>query len=50
MLTHVTYASIITLLTAADRIGADLPASAQRIRAWMADAQQRDGRPEKVSG
>lgn len=36
LLTHVTYASIMTLLTAADRIEATLPENAARIRAWVA--------------
>jgi 4-hydroxybutyryl-CoA dehydratase/vinylacetyl-CoA-Delta-isomerase len=44
LLTHVTYASIMTLLTAADRIESALPDNAARIRAWVADAQQRDVR------
>jgi len=44
LLTHVTYASIMTLLTAADRIEETLPENAARIRAWVADAQQRDVR------
>ena len=44
LLTHVTYASIMTLLTAADRIEADMPDHAARIRAWVKDAQQRDVR------
>ena len=44
LLTHVTYASIMTLLTAADRIEAKLPDEAQRIRAWVKDAQHRDVR------
>ncbi|MYE86649.1 MAG: 4-hydroxyphenylacetate 3-hydroxylase, partial [Gammaproteobacteria bacterium] len=44
LLTHVTYASIMTLLTAADRIEATLPDQAERIRAWVKDAQQRDVR------
>ncbi len=44
LLTHVTYASIMTLLTAADRIEATLPASAARIRSYVADAQARDVR------
>jgi 4-hydroxybutyryl-CoA dehydratase/vinylacetyl-CoA-Delta-isomerase len=35
LLTHVTYASIMTLLTAADRIQASLPDHAARIRAWV---------------
>jgi len=42
LLTHVTYASIMTLLTAADRIEAVLPDNAARIRAYVKDAQQRD--------
>jgi 4-hydroxybutyryl-CoA dehydratase/vinylacetyl-CoA-Delta-isomerase len=42
LLTHVTYASIMTLLTAADRIEATLPENAARIRAYVADAQTRD--------
>lgn len=42
LLTHVTYASIMTLLTAADRIEATLPENARRIRAYVKDAQQRD--------
>lgn len=44
LLTHVTYASIMTLLTAADRIQEALPEHAERIRAWVRDAQQRDVR------
>lgn len=44
LLTHVTYASIMTLLTAADRIEETLPENAARIRAWVKDAQQRDVR------
>ena len=44
LLTHVTYASIMTLLTAVDRIEAKLPDQAARIRAWVKDAQQRDVR------
>jgi len=44
LLTHVTYASIMTLLTAADRIEATLPENAARIRAWVSDAQRRDVR------
>ena len=44
LLTHVTYASIMTLLTAADRIESELPENAARIRAWVADAQRRDVR------
>lgn len=42
LLTHVTYASIMTLLTAADRIEASLPDNAARIRAYVKDAQARD--------
>ena len=42
LLTHVTYASIMTLLTAADRIEATLPENAARIRAYVKDAQERD--------
>jgi 4-hydroxybutyryl-CoA dehydratase/vinylacetyl-CoA-Delta-isomerase len=44
LLTHVTYASIMTLLTAADRIEEKLPENAARIRAYVADAQLRDVR------
>ncbi len=44
LLTHVTYASIMTLLTAADRIEAQLPDNAARIRAYVKDAQRRDVR------
>jgi 4-hydroxybutyryl-CoA dehydratase/vinylacetyl-CoA-Delta-isomerase len=44
LLTHVTYASIMTLLTAADRIEATLPENAARIREYVADAQKRDVR------
>ncbi len=44
LLTHVTYASIMTLLTAADRIEGQLPENAQRIRHWVEAAQQRDVR------
>ena len=44
LLTHVTYASIMTLLTAADRIEPSLPDNADRIRKWVADAQKRDVR------
>ncbi len=44
LLTHVTYASIMTLLTAADKIEATLPENAARIRAYVKDAQQRDVR------
>lgn len=42
LLTHVTYASIMTLLTAADRIETTLPDNAARIRAYVKDAQRRD--------
>lgn len=42
LLTHVTYASIMTLLTAADRIEAELPDNARRIRAYVADVQRKD--------
>ncbi len=44
LLTHVTYASIMTLLTAADRIEDQLPENAARIRAWVKTAQQQDVR------
>jgi 4-hydroxybutyryl-CoA dehydratase/vinylacetyl-CoA-Delta-isomerase len=44
LLTHVTYASIMTLLTAADRIEPTLPENAARIRAYVKDAQERDVR------
>ena len=44
LLTHVTYASVMTLLTAADRIEETLPENAARIRAWVEDAQKRDVR------
>ena len=44
LLTHVTYASIMTLLTAADQIEATLPENAARIRAYVKDAQERDVR------
>ena len=44
LLTHVTYASIMTLLTAADRMEAKLPENAARIRAYVKDAQARDVR------
>ncbi len=44
LLTHVTYASIMTLLTAADRLENDLPENAARIRAYVKDAQKRDVR------
>ena len=42
LLTHVTYASIMTLLTAADRIEGELPGNAERIRAYVKDVQARD--------
>ncbi len=42
MLLAVTSASMMTLLTAADRIEAKLPENAARIRAWVKDAQERD--------
>ncbi|MFZ9127700.1 MAG: 4-hydroxyphenylacetate 3-hydroxylase N-terminal domain-containing protein, partial [Pseudomonadales bacterium] len=42
LLTHVTYASIMTLLTAADRIEADLPENAARIRAYVDQVQKAD--------
>ena len=42
LLTHVTYASIMTLLTAADRIEGTLPDNARRIREYVKDAQRRD--------
>jgi 4-hydroxybutyryl-CoA dehydratase/vinylacetyl-CoA-Delta-isomerase len=42
LLTHVTYASIMTLLTAADRIEPHLPENAKRIRDYVKDVQQRD--------
>ena len=38
LLTHVTYASIMTLLTAADRISEAMPEYAARIRAWVKQA------------
>jgi len=44
LLTHVTYASIMTLLTAADRMEEKLPENAKRIRAYVDDAQKRDVR------
>ncbi len=44
LLTHVTYASIMTLLTAADRIQDALPEHAARIRAWVKQAQLDDVR------
>lgn len=42
LLTHVTYASIMTLLTAADRIQAALPENAERIRAYVQNVQRQD--------
>ena len=42
LLTHVTYASCMTLLTAADRLQATLPENAERIRAYVADVQAKD--------
>ena len=42
LLTHVTYASIMTLLTAADRIEEQLPDNAARIRAYVEKAQTQD--------
>ena len=44
LLTHVTYASIMTLLTAADRIDEAMPEHAARIRAWVGQAQRADVR------
>lgn len=44
LLTHVTYASIMTLLTAADRIQDAMPEHAARIRAWVKQAQLDDVR------
>ncbi len=44
ILLAVTSASMMTLLTAADRIEATLPDNAARIRAWVKDAQERDVR------
>ncbi|MEQ9450472.1 MAG: 4-hydroxyphenylacetate 3-hydroxylase N-terminal domain-containing protein [Pseudomonadales bacterium] len=42
LLTHVTYASIMTLLTAADRIEGELPENAARIRAYVKEVQAKD--------
>ncbi len=42
LLTHVTYASIMTLLTAADRIEDQLPQNAERIRRYVDDVQKKD--------
>jgi 4-hydroxybutyryl-CoA dehydratase/vinylacetyl-CoA-Delta-isomerase len=44
ILLEVTSASIMTLLTAASRIEDRLPDKAERIRAWVKDAQARDVR------
>jgi 4-hydroxybutyryl-CoA dehydratase/vinylacetyl-CoA-Delta-isomerase len=44
ILLAVTSASIMTLLTAAGRIESTLPENAQRIRAWVKEAQRRDVR------
>ena len=42
LLTHVTYASVMTLLTAADRIEESLPENAQRIRDYVREVQAKD--------
>lgn len=42
LLTHVTYASVMTLLTAADRIEDALPENAERIRAYVREVQAKD--------
>jgi 4-hydroxybutyryl-CoA dehydratase/vinylacetyl-CoA-Delta-isomerase len=42
LLLEVTSASMMTLLTAADRIEHRLPENAKRIREWVKDAQKRD--------
>lgn len=42
LLTHVTYASIMTLLTAADRIEEVLPENASRIRSYVKEVQGKD--------
>ena len=42
LLTHVTYLSVMTLLTAADRIEHKLPENAARIRAYAQDARTKD--------
>ncbi|MDG2278356.1 MAG: 4-hydroxyphenylacetate 3-hydroxylase N-terminal domain-containing protein [Pseudomonadales bacterium] len=42
LLTHVTYASVMTLLTAADRIEESLPENAARIRAYVDEVQAKD--------
>jgi 4-hydroxybutyryl-CoA dehydratase/vinylacetyl-CoA-Delta-isomerase len=44
MLTHVNYISIMTLVTAAGRLGAAGEHYAERVRAFVADAQRRDVR------
>jgi 4-hydroxybutyryl-CoA dehydratase/vinylacetyl-CoA-Delta-isomerase len=44
LLLEVTSASMMTLLTAADRIEARLPENSRRIREWVKDAQRRDVR------
>jgi 4-hydroxybutyryl-CoA dehydratase/vinylacetyl-CoA-Delta-isomerase len=42
LLTHVTYASIMTLLTAADRLAEARPESVERIRAYVEHVQKGD--------
>jgi len=42
LLTHVTYASVMTLLTAADRIEDTLPENARKIRDYVKDVQEKD--------
>ena len=42
LLTHVTYASCMTLLTAADRLEESLPENAARIRAYVHNVQTQD--------
>jgi len=42
MVTDLTYSSVMTLLTVADRIERELPENAERMRAFVKDAQQRD--------
>lgn len=42
LLTHVTFASIMTLLTSADRIESELPENAERIRAYVKQVQAQD--------
>ena len=44
MLTDLTYSSVMTLLTVADRIESELPENAARMRAFVKDAQRRDVR------